>query len=240
MTTAFLLSAGLGTRLAPFTNEHPKALAVVNGKTLLQRNIEYLQQFDISNVVINVHHFANQIKEAVTKNKGWGSTIQFSDETNELLETGGAIVKAKDLLVEQPNFLVMNVDILTNLNIDEMYAHHLDYNALATVAVTHRSSHREFLFTEQLQLVGWRNNKTKEQKWPKGIPAHYQGFAFSGVHIINNKFFNLPLMQGKFSMVDQYLDLCISNKIVCFNHSGDKLQDVGSNEGLEKAAGLFA
>lgn len=239
MNTALLLSAGLGTRLAPFTNNHPKALAIVNGKTLLQRNIEYLQEYEITNVVVNVHHFSKQIIDDLKKNKGYGSNIIISDETNEILETGGGLVFAKKHLEAQPHFLMMNVDVLTTLNIDEMYAHHLDYNPLATLAVTHRSSTRELLFTEQLQLIGWRNRRTKEEKLPKGIPAHYQAFAFSGVHILSNQIFNNVELSGKFSIIDLYLDLCVSKKIICYNHSGDTFCDVGTPESLEKAATLF-
>src|SRR5215204_5640737 len=95
---AIIFSAGLGTRFKPWTDKHPKALAVVNGKTLLQRNIEYLQQYDITDVVINVHHFSDQIINLIEENDGWGSTVTISDETDELLDTGGGLLKAKHLL----------------------------------------------------------------------------------------------------------------------------------------------
>src|SRR5260221_12244541 len=94
---AMILAAGLGTRFKPWTDKHPKALATVNGKSLLQRNIEYLQQYGINDVIVNIHHFAGQIIDAIKKNKGWGSNIVISDERNELLETGGGLLKAKDL-----------------------------------------------------------------------------------------------------------------------------------------------
>ena len=98
---AMIFSAGLGTRFKPWTDKHPKALAVVNGKSLLQRNIEYLQQYEIYDVIVNVHHFADQIIDAIEKNKGWGSNIIISDETDEVLETGGGLLKAKDLLRDE-------------------------------------------------------------------------------------------------------------------------------------------
>src|SRR6187200_1739103 len=98
---AMIFSAGLGTRFKPWTDSHPKALAVVNGKSLLQRNIEYLQQYGINNVVVNVHHFADQIIAALEKNKGWGSTITISDETDMVLETGGGIKKAEPLFTAE-------------------------------------------------------------------------------------------------------------------------------------------
>src|SRR6188508_1537845 len=96
---AMIFSAGLGTRFKPWTDSHPKALALVNGKTLLQRNIEYLQQYGITDVIVNVHHFAGQVLDEIEKNKGWGSNIIISDERNELLETGGGLLKARNLFI---------------------------------------------------------------------------------------------------------------------------------------------
>src|SRR5215475_1783224 len=115
---AMIFSAGLGTRFKPWTNEHPKALAIVNGKTLLQRNIEYLQQFGIREVIVNVHHFAGQIYDAVKKNNGWGSTIYISDETEQLLDTGGGLWKVKKWLNSKEPFITINVDILTTLDLN--------------------------------------------------------------------------------------------------------------------------
>ena len=114
---AMILAAGLGTRLKPFTNSHPKALAVVNGKTLLQRNIEYLSQFGIHDIIINLHHFSHQVKELLSNNNNFNSNITFSDETDQLLETGGGLKKAEWFFNDGEPFLLMNVDILTNLDI---------------------------------------------------------------------------------------------------------------------------
>ena len=110
-----IFCAGLGTRFKPWTDKHPKALALVNGKSLLQRNIEYLQQYGIKDVIVNVHHFAEQIINAIEKNNGWGSNIIISDETDEVLETGGGLLKAKDLFTPGEKFITCNVDILTDL-----------------------------------------------------------------------------------------------------------------------------
>jgi len=119
---AMILAAGLGTRLKPFTDFHPKALAMVNGKSLLQRNIEYLQAFGINELVVNVHHFADQIMEAVERNKGWGSQVFISDESSEVLETGGGLLFAKSFFEKEETWLVINADILTNLDIDKLIA----------------------------------------------------------------------------------------------------------------------
>ena len=237
---ALLFAAGLGTRLKPFTNEHPKAIAQVNGKTLLQHNIQYLQSFDITKVVVNVHHFANQIIDIVNKNNGWGSDIIISDETAEVLETGGGLVKAIPLFGDAENIVVMNVDILTNLNIEQMFQQHINTNALATLAVTNRTTSRYFVFNKQNKLCGWMNTKTNELKGIEQFDeTQYKKFAFSGIHIINKKIFSLIKQQGKFSMVDVYLDLMKANDIVAFNHSQDKFIDVGKPESITIAEGMF-
>ena len=145
-----ILAAGLGTRLKPFTDKHPKALALVNGKSLLQRNIEYLQQYGIYNVVVNLHHFAEQIADAININKGWGSTITISDETDQVLETGGGLRKAAPFLNDNENFILMNVDILTDLNLGEMMRFHFMHKPLATLATTERKTSRYFLFNNNI------------------------------------------------------------------------------------------
>jgi len=240
LNTAMLFAAGLGTRLKPFTNEHPKALAQVNGKTLLQHNIQYLQSFGINRVVVNVHHFANQIIDFVSENKGWGSDIIISDETAEVLETGGGLVKAIPLFGNVENIVVMNVDILTNLNFDQMFQQHISTNALATLAVTSRTTSRYFIFNNSNKLCGWMNTKTNEIKGvEKFNAAIHQQMAFSGIHIINKKVFSLIKQQGKFSMVDVYLDLMKANDIIAFNHSKDKFIDVGKPESIAVAEKMF-
>src|SRR5690349_17564719 len=122
-----IFAAGLGTRFKPWTDKNPKALAVVHGKSLLQHNVEYLQQYGITNVVVNVHHFADQIIDAIDKNKGWGSTITISDETDEVLETGGGIKKAAHLFTAD-TIVIINVDILTDLDLGKLIAYHQQEN----------------------------------------------------------------------------------------------------------------
>ena len=151
---AMIFSAGLGTRFKPWTDSHPKALAVVNGKSLLQRNIEYLQQYGIFDVVVNVHHFAGQVIQAVKENNGWGSKVAISDETDEVLETGGGLLKAKDLLQNQEPFITLNADFLTNLNLHDLIAFHQQKKALISFGITDRKSTRNFLFDEDSRLCG--------------------------------------------------------------------------------------
>ena len=234
---AMIFAAGLGTRFKPWTNKHPKALAVINGKTLLQRNIEYLQKFGIRDVVVNVHHFAEQIREAITENKGWGSDIIISDETDAVLETGGGLKKAKQHLLGE-SFIVINVDILTDLDLGEMIHYHQQLMPLATLAVTNRSTSRYFLFDQFHNLCGWRNTKSGEEKISR-TSAESAAKAFSGIHIIDPRIFSMIRQEGKFSMVDVYLDLAKTEIIKGFDHTGSKFIDVGKPEAVAVAEGMF-
>jgi MurNAc alpha-1-phosphate uridylyltransferase len=240
---AMLFAAGLGTRFKPWTDYHPKALAVVNGKSLLQRNIEYLQSFGISEVVVNVHHFADQIEEAVRIHNGWGSRIFISDERADVLETGGGLCKARHFLEDQPVFLTMNADILTNLNLHLLIEKHLKSQSLITLAVMQRESSRQLLFDRELHLRGWRNKKTGEEKGEVKM-AEFSGeplreLAFSGLACYQGEIFSLMPAEGKFSLTDLFLDLAPSQSIGGYDHTGDLLLDVGSEEKLQRARTLF-
>ena len=239
--TAMILAAGLGTRLKPWTDHHPKALALVNGKSLLEHNVMYLQQFGIRRIVVNVHHFANQVIKAVKDNNGWGSEIIISDESNEVLETGGGLVKAAPFLQGSP-FVLMNVDILTDFDLNQLIDDHLKTGALATLATSQRTTSRYLLFNGQNNLVGWRNTKTGEEK--PAITKHSQSpdvieRAFSGIHIIDPTIFSLITRTGKFSMIDVYLDLMQKHTIKSFDHTGCRFIDVGKPESILQAEQLF-
>ena len=235
---AIIFAAGLGTRFKPWTDEHPKALAMVNGKSLLQRNIEYLQQYGITEVVVNVHHFANQIKEAIKENDGWGSNISISDETKEVLETGGGLMKAQYLLEGDEPFISLNVDILTNLDLGKLIAYHQQHRPLITMGVTNRKSSRVLLFDEGNRLCGWKNAQTGEEKMSIPKPNLIER-AYSCVVVYEPKIFSLIQQQGKFSIIAAYLDLAAANSIIGFDHSGDKLVDVGKPESVVIAEALF-
>lgn len=234
-----ILAAGLGTRLKPFTDKHPKALVEINGKTILQRNIEYLSHYGIKKIIVNVHHFANQIIGYLDENNGFGSEVSISDETNEVLETGGGLKKAAWFLNDNTHpFVVINVDILTDMNLDEMIRLHHQANPVATLAITTRSTSRYFLFDENNHLCGWENIKTGEQKISKKSNQYIRK-AFSGIHIISPEIFSLIKFTGKFSMVDVYLELAKTHTITSFDHSGSKLIDVGKPESVLKAEKMF-
>ncbi len=236
---AMILAAGVGSRLKPFTDKYPKALAIINGKTILQRNIEYLAKYGITDVIINVHHFHKQIEELLKKNNDFGSTITISDESNEVLETGGGLKKASWFFRDEDSpFVLMNVDVLTDLNLKAMIEKHKKFQPLASLAVTNRHTSRYFLFDELDQLCGWKNEKTGEQKIRREASKFIQK-AFSGIHIISPKIFPLINMNGKFSIVDLYLELANTQAITAYDHSNSKFIDVGKPESIFKAEGLF-
>lgn len=237
---ALLLAAGLGTRLKPFTDHHPKALAPVNGRSLLEWNIRNLQRFGVWEVVVNVHHFADQIVALLEQEKGFGSSFCISDERDEVLETGGGLKKAAPLLKGEPDFLVMNVDMLTNADIGKLVACHRAGDALATLAVQQRPSSRYFLFDEHHVLKGWENVQTGAERVPHGTRnSSWQALAFSGIQVMNSAILARISREGKFSLVDVYLDLCSGGKIQGWDHTGDLLLDVGKPESLAQAATLF-
>jgi MurNAc alpha-1-phosphate uridylyltransferase len=244
---AMILAAGLGTRLKPFTDKHPKALAMVNGKSLLQRNIEYLQAFGIKEVIVNVHHFADQLIQVIEENNGWGSNVAISDETDEVLETGGGLLRATAYFEGEDKWLVMNADILTNLPLDKMIAadEHFTVSGegdmVATLAVTNRTTSRNLIFNAAGTLCGWKNNSTGEEKWanPLRDPNTAVAKAFSGIQIIHSSFFEVLEMKGKFSLIDAYLQIAKHYPIHYYDHSDGILLDVGKPESLEKAASLF-
>ena len=232
---AMLLAAGLGTRLAPFTHQHPKALAPVGGRSLLEINIRYLQRWGIRNVIVNVHHFADQIEEAIRAADGWGSRVSVSDERGEVLETGGGLKKAAGYFEGESEFVLMNVDVMTDLDPVAILAAHARHRPLATLAVMQRSSSRYLLFDGDMKLSGWRHEGTGQQRGNDGAP-----FAFTGIQIISGELLRSITREGKFSLIDVYLEsVATGGEIRGFDHTGDRFLDVGKPEALAAAAALF-
>ncbi|MFT3846452.1 MAG: sugar phosphate nucleotidyltransferase [Lacibacter sp.] len=241
---AMIFAAGLGTRFKPWTDTHPKALAPVNGKSLLQLNIEYLQQYGITDVVVNVHHFADQIIAAVEQNKGWGSNIVISDERDEVLETGGGLLKAAHLLDGDEPFVTINVDVLTDLDLNQLLAFHKRHQPLISFAVTNRKTARNFLFDETSRLCGWRNNITGEEKGPHLFFSEERKKAlvekaYSCVVVFEPDVFSVIRQKGKFSLTETYLDLAKDYLVMGYDHSGDKFVDVGKPDSVKVAEAMF-
>jgi len=256
---AMIFSAGLGTRFKPWTDSHPKALALVNGKSLLQRNIEYLKQYGIKDIIVNVHHFAEQIETVIVENDGWGCNILVSDERDELLETGGGLLKAEEFFTPGGKFITCNVDILTDLDINKLLAFHEKHKPLISLAVTNRKTSRNLLFDENNRLCGWRNKQTGEEKGPHlelrsqfsqtsvvpqsgGIKPLVSEKAYSCVVVFEYDIFRLMKennFAGKFSLIDVYLKLAADHLILGYDHSGDRLVDVGKPGSIALAESIF-
>ncbi|KMQ72086.1 nucleotidyltransferase family protein [Chryseobacterium koreense] len=234
---ALIFAAGKGTRLKPFTDYHPKALAVVNGVPLLERNIKYLQSFGINDFVINVHHFGEQIIDFLKKKDNFGAKIEISDERKELLETGGGLVFAKKYLDFDEDFLIMNADILTDLNLNYFVKYHSEKKDFATLAVSDRKSSRKLLFDEKMVLKGWLNVETGEQRLAE-FNKDFKPLAFSGIHCVNPEIFKKIKRTGKFSIMEEYLDLMGTETIHGYEHSAN-LIDVGKPESISAAEKQF-
>lgn len=234
---ALIFAAGKGTRLKPFTDHHPKAMAKVNGIPLLERNIKYLQSFGINDFVINVHHFGRQIVDFLKENNNFNAKIEISDEHAELLETGGGLVFARRFLDFGEDFLIMNADILTDMNITEFVNYHQKNKDFATLAVSDRNSPRKLLFNEDMILRGWMNVQSGEQRLAE-FNKGFKALAFSGIHCINPEIFNKIKRTGKFSIMEEYLDLMLTEKIHGYEHNA-QLVDVGRPESVLEAEQIF-
>ena len=234
---AFIFAAGLGTRLKPLTDTMPKALVPVAGKPLLAHVVEKLKAAGCKKIVINIHHFGDMIIDYVKSQGGFGIDIVFSDERQMLLETGGAIKHAVELLGNEP-FLIHNVDILSNVDIKALWNEHLNSGSAATLLVSKRNSSRALLFNSEGNLTAWTNKNTGEIKTPyENVEiARLEEFAFSGIHVFSPSLFKyFGAYPEKFSIIDFYLNTCKAEKIKAYTQEGLQLLDVGKLDSLEKA-----
>ena len=241
---AFIFAAGLGTRLKPLTDTMPKALVPVGGKPLLAHVIEKLKAAGCKKIVINIHHFGEMIIDYVKSQNNFGIEILFSDEREMLLETGGAIKHAVDLLGDEP-FLIHNVDILSNVDLKALMAAHSKADSAATLLVSKRNSTRALLFSPEGNLTAWTNKTTGEVKSPyenikiASSVTDLEEFAFSGIHIFSPRLFKyFGAYPEKFSIIDFYLNTCKDEKIKAYTQEGLQLLDVGKLDSLERAEGF--
>ncbi|MFZ9660644.1 MAG: nucleotidyltransferase family protein [Chitinophagaceae bacterium] len=238
-TKAMIFAAGLGTRLKPFTDQHPKALFPIHGKPLLQRNIEHLKSHGIKDIIINIHHFADQIIDFIRIHDQFGINISFSHEEEEPLETGGGLKKASWFFADSNlPFVVINADILSNIDLHKMHAFHVMKNGIATLAATNRNSSRCLLQDDQHHLIGWKNMQTGEERISRSN-CSYKPVAFSGIHIIKPEFISHLSQEEKFSIIDSYLDTAKNEDIFIYQHDGDIVVDVGKPDSIEVAERLF-
>ena len=234
---AMIFAAGLGTRLKPLTDHMPKALVPVAGKPMLEHVIRKLIAAGCDEIVINVHHFADQIIDFIKANNNFGITIHISDETDMLLDTGGGIKKASSFFNEP--FLIHNVDILSNVDLKSLYEYHLTSGNDATLLVSPRKTVRYLLFDEENHLCGWVNKDTLQTK-PEGFvyqPEVQKEYAFSGIHIVSPSLFNYMGENwiGKFPIMDFYLQTCQEAKLGGYAKEDLQLIDIGKPETLAVA-----
>ncbi len=235
-----IFAAGLGTRLKPLTNDKPKALVEVGGKTLLERSVTYLKNYGITDVTVNVHHCAAQIREFLRQRSNFGISIHVSDETDLLLDTGGGLLKARGFLEGKESILLINVDILTNLDLYRLFQTHTQSDALASLVVRRRQTSRYLLFDDDDRLAGWENRISGEIRQARpGLAAETIPMAFSGIHLIRPRLFSLIREAGRFSIIDLYLRLSASEKIMAFTDNDSAWMDLGKFGDLAKAEELI-
>lgn len=235
---ALILAAGLGTRLRPLTDNMPKALVPVGpeGKPMLLNLVERLKVAGIDEVVINVHHFAPMIVDFVRSQNNFGIKVEFSDESGELLDTGGGILYARHLL-ENDTFLVHNVDIASNLDIRSFIKRGDDGECLSQLVVSDRPSSRKLLFDSNLRLTGWKNLKTGEIRGTQTTDG--RELAFSGIHLLSpdiyKAFDEYPGFAGKFSITDFYIATCGRFTYRAYIQDGLCVTDLGKPEAISRS-----
>ncbi|MEF8810595.1 MAG: nucleotidyltransferase family protein [Bacteroidales bacterium] len=236
---AMILAAGIGSRLRPVTSNIPKALVEVGGKTMLERTICHLKQYGFDELIINLHHFPEKIKNYLTKHHYFGVNISLSEESPELLDTGGALKHASWFFDGDQSFLIHNVDVLSNLNISKLYNYHQARDALATLVVQNRPTSRYLLFDEQNTLCGWENTKTGKKVVIKNNKT-LKRLAFNGIHVTNPSIFNHMPGRNVFSIMDIYLKAAKEKNILAYIDSESYWFDIGNPESLEKARNFIS
>lgn len=238
---AMIFAAGLGSRLKPLTDTMPKALVPIAGRPMLEHVILKLKAAGFTEIVINIHHFGEQILDFLKANENFGLIIHISDERDLLFDTGGGVKKARSFFENSDEpFLIHNVDILSDVNLKELYDYHLQSGAVATLLASQRKTSRYLLFDTDKRLCGWINKDTEQVK-PEGFqydPSLYREYAFSGIHVLSPAIFQWmtsPRWEGKFSIMDFYLATC--RQVNYGGYLTEKLHliDIGKPETLAKA-----
>lgn len=234
-----IFAAGLGTRLKPITDTMPKAMVPVNGHPLLELTIHKLISAGASEIVINVHHFSEQIIDYVQSHQPWAIPITISNESDRLLDTGGGLFKASGLFTPDDSpILIHNVDILSNAELNTFYQHHVRSGSQALLLVSQRQSSRYLLFDDQMHLKGWMNEQTGQIKSPFTDldPTTCHKFAFSGIHSFSPALFSeIGNFGDKFSIIDFYLSICDHVQIEGYIQPGLQMLDVGKLNTLQAA-----
>ena len=235
---AMIFAAGLGKRLGKITENIPKALVEINGKTALQIAVEKCSAYGFNDLIVNVHHFADMVEDEVKRLNNMGFRISVSDEREMLLGTGGGLFKARGFFDKNP-FLMYNVDIISDLDISALYRFHLEKKGLATLAVRKRPGNRFYLVNESGLIRGWRNRSTGEQILTGTTEEKLSEIAFSSVHIVEPEIFNY-MDEGVYTMTTLYLQLAGQHDIYTFRHDEGFWADIGTVENLENARKYFS
>ena len=236
---AMIFSAGLGTRLAPLTDNKPKALVDFLGKPMLENVAKKLIKAGCNRLIINVHHFPEMICDFIAAHNNFGVDVVISNEKDQLLDTGGGILKIKDELSKEQDFILYNVDIACDIDIKAIYDYHKKSQNLATLAVKNRKSTRNLIFDNNMQLCGWRNLTTGETKIARPFnEKDCNPLAFSGISVVSSNIFPLITETGKFSITNLYLRLASSENIGGYIHDG-LWADLDTVEKLKAAEKLF-
>ncbi len=228
---AMIFAAGLGKRLGKMTENIPKALVDINGKTALQMAVEKCSAHGFNDIIINVHHFADMVDDEVRRLNKMGFKISVSDEREMLLETGGGLFKARGFFDKSP-FLIYNVDIISDLDLSALYRFHLEKKGLATLAVRNRPGNRFYLIDKSGQIRGWRNRSTGEKILAGTAEEELSELAFSGMHIVESEIFDY-MNEGVYTMTALYLKLAAEHKIFTFRDDEGYWGDIGTPENLE-------
>ena len=240
MKQCMVFAAGLGTRLRPLTDTMPKALVPVGGQPLLRHVILKLKEAGFDRIVINVHHFAEQIISYLSANQNFGIDIRISDESDGLLETGGGIKKAQPMFSSEAPILIHNVDILSNVDLAAFYDYAAKLSGDATLLVSPRVTKRYLLFDDVMRLKGWTNIETGEVRspfpWVHESKSSLNRFAFSGIHVFHPVFFEAMAQEPeRFPVMDFYLKNASTHGIFGFLKEDLQLMDVGKLDTLDQA-----
>jgi NDP-sugar pyrophosphorylase family protein len=237
-----IFAAGLGTRLKPLTDNLPKALVPIDGKPLLEHIILKLKKAGFDEIIVNVHHFPDQIINFLRANNNFGIRIEVSDERDLLLDTGGGIRKAEWFFNDGQPFLVHNVDIFSNVDLKELFQYHLRTDNLASLVVSQRNTNRYLLFDNNLRLKGWMNEKTGETKPEKFADiSEFNKLAFAGIQVLSPSVFELmENLEPQFPIMDFYLSNAQSQVISGFVPDNFKMIDIGKLDVLEEAEQFMA
>ena len=231
---AMILAAGLGTRLRPLTETRPKALVEVDGKPLLEHVLRRLLEVGVTEVIVNVHHFPEQIAEFLRAKQNFGIRIELSHES-ELLDTGGGLKQAGWFFDDGQPFFLHNVDILSDIDLRALYQAHTQRRALATLAVMPRDSSRYLLFDETGRLCGWGNHATGRHELSREPDGEVEALGFCGIHVISPAIFEKLTEAGAFSIITSYLRLAAEDeRILAFRVDGATWRDVGKLEMLQR------